>query len=347
MAAIAAARAHRRRPARSSACPATTTSRARARRAAEGADYVAFGSFFASRSQAGRAPRRSSSLLRDAQALRRAGGRDRRHHRRQRARAVRRGRRRGRGDLRRVRSRRWPTSRTRRALADCRARGRASAQAPRRSCQRMRRSAHEPRDEPQRRALRARAAHDSRRRQLAGARVPLGRRHAAVLRARAGPVCLGCRRQALHRLRRVRGARRSSATPSRRSCARCSSAPRSGLSFGAPTELEIEMAETLCRRLPSLELVRLVSSGTEATMSALRLARGFTGPQQDRQVRRLLPRPRRQPAGEGGLGRADVRPAVVGRRAAGDRQRNAGAALQRHRGARSAVRAPKATRSPA
>ena len=50
-----------------------------------------------------------------------------------------------------------------------------------------------------------------------------------------------------------------------------------GLSFGAPTEIEIEMAETLVRRLPSLELVRLVSSGTEATMSALRLARGYTG----------------------------------------------------------------------
>ncbi len=50
-----------------------------------------------------------------------------------------------------------------------------------------------------------------------------------------------------------------------------------GLSFGAPTEAEIEMAETLCRLLPSIELVRLVSSGTEATMTALRLARGFTG----------------------------------------------------------------------
>jgi glutamate-1-semialdehyde 2,1-aminomutase len=50
-----------------------------------------------------------------------------------------------------------------------------------------------------------------------------------------------------------------------------------GLSFGAPTEIEVEMAETLVRRLPSLELVRLVSSGTEATMSALRLARGYTG----------------------------------------------------------------------
>ena len=49
------------------------------------------------------------------------------------------------------------------------------------------------------------------------------------------------------------------------------------LSFGAPTEAEIEMAEAICRLVPSVELVRLVSSGTEATMSALRLARGFTG----------------------------------------------------------------------
>jgi glutamate-1-semialdehyde 2,1-aminomutase len=50
-----------------------------------------------------------------------------------------------------------------------------------------------------------------------------------------------------------------------------------GLSFGAPTESEIALAETLVRRLPSIELVRLVSSGTEATMTALRLARGYTG----------------------------------------------------------------------
>jgi glutamate-1-semialdehyde 2,1-aminomutase len=49
------------------------------------------------------------------------------------------------------------------------------------------------------------------------------------------------------------------------------------LSFGAPTEAEVQLAELLCRLVPSLELVRLVSSGTEATMSALRLARGFTG----------------------------------------------------------------------
>jgi glutamate-1-semialdehyde 2,1-aminomutase len=50
-----------------------------------------------------------------------------------------------------------------------------------------------------------------------------------------------------------------------------------GLSFGAPTELELEMAELLVKLVPSLEQVRLVSSGTEATMSAIRLARGHTG----------------------------------------------------------------------
>jgi glutamate-1-semialdehyde 2,1-aminomutase len=50
-----------------------------------------------------------------------------------------------------------------------------------------------------------------------------------------------------------------------------------GLSFGAPTEGEIEIAEEICRLVPSIEQVRLVSSGTEATMSALRLARGATG----------------------------------------------------------------------
>jgi glutamate-1-semialdehyde 2,1-aminomutase len=50
-----------------------------------------------------------------------------------------------------------------------------------------------------------------------------------------------------------------------------------GLSFGAPTELETRMADRVCELVPSIELVRMVSSGTEATMSAIRLARGFTG----------------------------------------------------------------------
>jgi glutamate-1-semialdehyde 2,1-aminomutase len=50
-----------------------------------------------------------------------------------------------------------------------------------------------------------------------------------------------------------------------------------GISYGAPTELEVEMADLLCARVPGLEQVRLCNSGTEATMSALRLARGATG----------------------------------------------------------------------
>jgi glutamate-1-semialdehyde 2,1-aminomutase len=54
-------------------------------------------------------------------------------------------------------------------------------------------------------------------------------------------------------------------------------AAASGLSFGAPTAKELEIAELLCQLVPSMEQVRLVSSGTEATMSAIRLARGFTG----------------------------------------------------------------------
>jgi glutamate-1-semialdehyde 2,1-aminomutase len=54
-------------------------------------------------------------------------------------------------------------------------------------------------------------------------------------------------------------------------------AAEQGLSFGAPTARELEMAETITRLLPSIEEVRLVSSGTEATMSAIRLARGYTG----------------------------------------------------------------------
>ncbi len=50
-----------------------------------------------------------------------------------------------------------------------------------------------------------------------------------------------------------------------------------GLSFGAPTQAETHLAERICRLMPSIELVRMVSSGTEATMSAIRLARGHTG----------------------------------------------------------------------
>ncbi|MCB1757987.1 MAG: aminotransferase class III-fold pyridoxal phosphate-dependent enzyme, partial [Gammaproteobacteria bacterium] len=54
-------------------------------------------------------------------------------------------------------------------------------------------------------------------------------------------------------------------------------AAENGLSFGAPTEIETRMADKVCEMVPSIEQIRMVSSGTEATMSAIRLARGFTG----------------------------------------------------------------------
>lgn len=50
-----------------------------------------------------------------------------------------------------------------------------------------------------------------------------------------------------------------------------------GLSYGAPTEVEVRMADKVCEIVPSMEMLRMVNSGTEATMSAIRLARGFTG----------------------------------------------------------------------
>jgi glutamate-1-semialdehyde 2,1-aminomutase len=55
------------------------------------------------------------------------------------------------------------------------------------------------------------------------------------------------------------------------------SAANNGLSFGAPTELETRMADKVCQLVPSMDMVRMVSSGSEATMSAIRLARGYTG----------------------------------------------------------------------
>ena len=54
-------------------------------------------------------------------------------------------------------------------------------------------------------------------------------------------------------------------------------AAQKGTSFGAPTEAETQMAQLICSAIPSIELVRMTSSGTEATMTAIRLARGFTG----------------------------------------------------------------------
>ena len=55
-------------------------------------------------------------------------------------------------------------------------------------------------------------------------------------------------------------------------------------SYGAPTELEVKMAELIRSMAPNIDLVRMVSSGTEACMSAIRLARGYTAPKQDHQI---------------------------------------------------------------
>ena len=65
--------------------------------------------------------------------------------------------------------------------------------------------------------------------------------------------------------------------PAARWSTRCASVLEIGTSFGAPTGQEVELAELIAHIVPSMEMVRLVNSGTEATMSALRVARGFTG----------------------------------------------------------------------
>ncbi len=89
-----------------------------------------------------------------------------------------------------------------------------------------------------------------------------------------------------------------------------------GTAFGAPTVAEAELAERIVAALPSIEMVRLVCSGTEATMSALRLARAATGREPLRQVHRLLPRPRRPLPRRRRLRRRDVRRPLLPRRAA-------------------------------
>ncbi len=66
-----------------------------------------------------------------------------------------------------------------------------------------------------------------------------------------------------------------------------------GTSFGAPTEAESELCELIIQAVPSIEKVRLVNSGTEATMSAIRLGARIHRARRDREVRRQLSRPRR------------------------------------------------------
>ena len=127
------------------------------------------------------------------------------------------------------------------------------------------------------RLVRAGAGAHPRRRQLAGARVRRGRRRAVLRRARAtapylvdtdgnryldyvqswGASILGHAHPAV-----VEAVQRAAAD---------------GTSYGAPTAREVELAEAIATRVPSVEKVRLVSSGTEAAMTAVRLARGATG----------------------------------------------------------------------
>src|SRR5581483_4726165 len=114
---------------------------------------------------------------------------------------------------------------------------------------------------PIRGTVRARETGHPRRGGLAGSSVRGRRRDASLHRPRGGRVHHGCRRQPLHRLRAVLGI----------------DAARLGSSYGAPTELEVKLAELIIEAMPSIAMLRLVSSGTEAAMSAVRLARGFTG----------------------------------------------------------------------
>ena len=96
-----------------------------------------------------------------------------------------------------------------------------------------------------------------------------------------------------------------------------------GFSFGAPTEAEIEIAEEICKLVPSIEQVRMVSSGTEATMSALRLARGFTGRSRIVKFEGCYHGHADSLLVKAGSGAADVRQSDVGRRSRRHRQAHA------------------------
>ena len=83
------------------------------------------------------------------------------------------------------------------------------------------------------------------------------------------------------------------------------SACQNGLTFGACHSGEIELAELIRKNMPSIEMLRLVNSGTEAVMSAIRAARGFTKRDKNRKIRGLLPRPFRRLACKGRFGTSD------------------------------------------
>ena len=95
-----------------------------------------------------------------------------------------------------------------------------------------------------------------------------------------------------------------------------------GTSYGAPTAGEVELAELVAQRMPGVDMLRMTSSGTEASMSAIRLAARGDRPRDAGQVRRRLPRPRRRAARRGGLRPRDAgHPGVARRPGVGDAPR--------------------------
>ena len=175
-----------------------------------------------------------------------------------------------------------------------------------------------------------RTAHP-RRSQLARPRLSLRRRRTDLPGSRRRPLRLGRRRQSLHRLCRLLGAADSRPRRARRrstpSCMPPETAPASALRH----RREADLAELVTEAFPAVEKVRFVSSGTEATMCAIRLARALHRPQIHRQVRGLLPRPYRSLLVKAGSGVATL--GIPG--SAGVPEEfvavHAGAALQRSR----------------
>ena len=119
-----------------------------------------------------------------------------------------------------------------------------------------------------------------------------------------------------------------------------------GTSFGTPTELESELAELIVSMMPSIERLRFVSSGTEATMSAIAAGARIHRALQDREVRRLLSRARRRVSDRRRLGRADARHARLARRHRRHGARHDRVAVQRRVGDRARVRGQSPARSP-
>ena len=220
----------------------------------EGADYVAFGAFFPP-DQTRRDPRTHRVAASGAGGVTRTGRRHRRHHAGQRALLLETG-----ADMLAVVSGVFgqPTSRPPPAATPPCSPGGAPWPPVPKSCSSKRKITFQ-------------------RRQLAGPRLSRRRRHADLLQARRGrlsghdedgrryidyvgswgPMIVGHAHPAV-----VQAVQDAAAN---------------GLSFGAPTEMETIMARRIRELVPSMELVRMCNSGTEATMSAIRLARGFTG----------------------------------------------------------------------